>query len=145
MVIWSYPFLSFVWFLSCVDPHVPDQVTSPTEVFATHTTHKLFLSSVYSLYVFITVILLCKCLPTLITFVWLLSCVDPHVSNQVVSVTHFLATHTTYKLFLSSVYSLYVCSEVTLLAECFTACVTLVWFFSSMCSHVLSEAESVSK
>ncbi len=116
------------------------QVTFLTRLLATHTTYKLFLSSVYSLYVCSEVMFKAECFTAFFTFVWFLSCMDPHVCDQVAAVTKLLATHTTHKLLLSFVYSLYVCSEVTPLAECFTACFTLVWFFSSVYSDVFSEA-----
>ncbi len=41
--------ITFVWRLSCMDLHVCDQAAFQTKLPATHTTHKLFLSSVYSL------------------------------------------------------------------------------------------------
>ncbi len=107
--------ITFLWLLSCMDLHVSEQGTTTTKLPATHTTHKLLLSSMHSLYVCLEVPLLRKCFSTLTTFVLSLSCMDPHVCDQAAFQTKLPATHTTHKLFLSSVYSLYVCSEVYLL------------------------------
>ena len=77
----------------------------------------------------------CKLLSTLITFVWLLSCVSSEMPVEICSLHEWLLAHFTHVFCIYSMYSKMYLQALSL-SKCFITYITLVWLLFCVCPNL---------